>query len=556
MPTNKQQPGDSKGLQFIDIEDFTPGIYNNSQIAYSSPTEQPGPFVAPIGAADASATWQCIALNQGGIGPGPAMIADYDLTQLGITTEPSVSGWLVGLINTLITDEDEFVVCIEDLNPDNNLYVYSAVLGTSNAVLIYSNTSGTNLGRPAGCAFPFATRVAPTNPTTTVGQVVIVFPDNTSPGEIVLYPDPANPTVRSTKTLTGSSPAGTVFGHQSRIVVLQNVALSWPVTPTIFSNNDAINYTDPPNSETYPGATPSIIFVAEEPYGYGAVGSVSAGELFMVKCRGGGVVIQGDINNPTVTYLPGVLPTGVIYGKTDTDLNGLYYCSDQAGAWLWTGGNASQKISTQLDDNFFTPLNPIPNQNFSYYIQRWKQWMIFSNNFMYNTATGGWWRLLNPATASLYWFTQAFLANQMYGAIAELSNVTTPFLYRFDDTVPASSWQWQSLPIRVTENRYVDLREITLRVSAPYGGDGTGATCTVQLSVIDSAGNVHAADPFTFSADDTPDIQMLRFPVYAQGEDIRVLIEAETTGGTDFNYAPVVHGISLAYRPRQHAETV
>lgn len=553
MP-NRQQSADSKGLQFIDIDDFTPGIYDASNIAFSSPTVLPGPFVAPIGSADAAETWQCIALAQGGLGPAPAMIADYDLTQLGITSDLPVVGWLVGLLNTLVTNEDEFVVCIEYLNPDNALFVWSAVLGTSDAALIYSNVSGTNLSRPAGCAFPFATRVAPTNPTTTVGEVVIVFPDNTSPGEIVLYPDPANPTVRGTTTLSGSSPAGTLFGHQSRIVCLQNVALSWPVTPTIFSNNDAINYTDPPNSETYPGAVPSIIFAAEEPYGYGATGSVSAGELFMVKCRGGGIVVQGDINNPTVTYLPGVKPTGVIYGRCDTDENGFYYCTDGAGAWIWNGGNASSRISTQLDDNFYQCADPIPNQNFAYFIQRWHDFMLFSNNWLYNTQTGGWWRLLNPATASIYWWVPAFLNNQMYGAVPALPDFTTKFLYRFDDQIPASQYRWQSLPLRVTEDKYVDMREVVVRFSAPYGGDGTGATCSIQISSVSSAGVVTAVSLITFSADDTPNIQMMRLNIPgSQGEDLRVRIDASTTGGSDYNYAPVIHSLSLGYRPRQHA---
>ena len=455
MAPNRQQSADTRGIEFIDIDDFTPGIYDASNIAFSSNTVTPGPFVAPIGSADASATWQCIALPQGGLGPTPALTKVSTLTDLGITTEPpggTTDAYLVGLLNSLVTNQDEFLVCIEwiDGSGNNQFYAYSGVLGTSTAHQLFHST-GTGLGRVAGSAFPFATRVAPSAPTTTVGEVVIVFPANAS-GDLLLYPDPANPTAFGVADI--SSPptvvAGTVFGHQTRIVVLQNVALPWPVTPTLFSNNDAINYTDPPNSETYPGATPSVIFAAEQPYGYGAVGSVSAGELFMVKCRGGGIVIQGDINNPTVTYLPGVKPTGIIYGRCDTDENGFYYCTDGAGAWLWNGGNASTKISTQLDDLFYIPTNPIPNQNFTYFIQRWHDFMLFSNNYIYNTQSGGWWRLLNPATASIYWWVPGYMANQMYGAVAPLPTVTSNFLYQFDDQVPATNYQWQSLPVRVS----------------------------------------------------------------------------------------------------------
>lgn len=544
--------GDSKGLKYEEITDFTAGIYDASAIVASTPSSAPGPFPAPKGAADASATWQCIALNQGGLGPLPQMVATHTLTDLGITTEPpggTVDAYLVGILDSLVTSEDEFLICIEwvDGGGTNHFYAYSAVLGTATAHQIFTST-GTGLGRPAGCAFPFATRVAPSDPTTTVGEVVIVFPANAS-GDLLLYPDPSAPTAFGVKDISDPPTvvAGTIFGHQTRIVVLQNVALPWPVTPTLFSNNDAINYTDPPNSETFPGATPSIIFVAEEPYGYGAVGSISAGELFMVKCRGGGVVVSGDINNPTVIYLPGVHPTGIIYGRTDSHVPGLFYCSDKHGAWVWNGGNTAAKISLQLDDNFFVCANAIPNQNFSYFIQKWGDWMLFSNNYLYNVNTGGWWRLLDPATASIYWWVPGYNNDQMYGAIPPLPSVTTDFLYKFDQTVPASSWQWKSLPIRVSEDRNVDLREVVVRYSAPYGGSGDD---TITVSAFDDFGNEVTAPVLTFVAADQPEPAMQRFQIRCQSEDITVQVAC--AGG---QYAPVVHSISLGFRERQHAGT-
>ena len=68
---NRQQRGDTRQLQFIDIDDFTPGCYDASPNAVSTPSSTPGPFPAPLGAADASQTYQCIALRNGGIGPLP-----------------------------------------------------------------------------------------------------------------------------------------------------------------------------------------------------------------------------------------------------------------------------------------------------------------------------------------------------------------------------------------------------------------------------------------------------------------------------------------------------
>ena len=45
---------------------------------------------------------------------------------------------------------------------------------------------------------------------------------------------------------------------------------------------------------------------------HGAWGSISASELFLVRHSGGGYVISGDLNSPTVTRLPGVTSTNGI----------------------------------------------------------------------------------------------------------------------------------------------------------------------------------------------------------------------------------------------------
>lgn len=558
MP-NQQQAADQNALTWLDLDDFTPGIFSNSSIAFSTPPNtQPGPFAAPSGSADASATWQCIALPNGGLGPLPGVIGTFTLDNLGIT-DPSVTGFVAGLLPTLVDIQDEFVVFVEYFSGgDNVVKIWSGVRGTGVGHLLYSNSFSTPaMGGIGGAPFMFATRVSPTDPTTTVGELVIAIPVYDS-GDILLYPDPANPTVFGVYDFM-SDTANTIFGHQNRIISLDNINLSWPAPVSLNTNNDGINYTDPPNSETYPGTTPDTIFVAEQPYGYGAFGSISAGELFLVKRRGGGVVVQGDITLPTVTYLPGVRPTGAISGHADSNEAGFFYCVYNGGtiepggqgAHLWGGGNVSQKISTQLDDNFFVVANPIESREFSYFCKRFDRYMLFSNNWLYDPQTGSWWRYLNPNTASLYWITDAFQSNQFYGAICEVASDTSPvFLYQFDKVVPASEYQWQSLPIRVSENRYVDLREVAVRYSNPYGGTGD---FTLQFYGVDAAGNVVNADLQTLTAEANRP-QMARFPIRVQSEDLTIgMIITATTAGQP---APVIHSISLGYRTRQHAVTV
>lgn len=66
------------------------------------------------------------------------------------------------------------------------------------------------------------------------------------------------------------------------------------------------------------------------------------------------MVVNGDIEAPnSVLFLPGIEPTGDIYGMAAAAEAGLFYCSTHRGAWLWNGGNTSQKISRQLRDDFF-----------------------------------------------------------------------------------------------------------------------------------------------------------------------------------------------------------
>ena len=201
----------------------------------------------------------------------------------------------------------------------------------------------------------------------------------------------------------------------------------------------------------------------------------------------------------------------------------------------------------ELDKNFYTPANAIPNQNFNYFIQRWGDLMVYSNNWVMDSIAGGWWRLLNPSTASFFWYSLGFNTYQLYAMIPQVSSHTAPCLYQFDRTVPASSWQWQSLPYRVSEDRYVDTREIAIVYSNPYGGTGT---FTIQASAIDAGGNVINAQPFTWNAAvNRPTMQRLNIRAQAEDLTIRIVATANTAGQP----APVLHSMRVGFRTRQHA---
>jgi hypothetical protein len=534
---------DSKGLAFFDITDFSPGIFDNSVIAFSGATP-PGIFPAPPGAADVTATFNCLSEPNGGLGPGPALggvpgSAGLSMTDIGL----SPGGVdITALINTAMTPLDELVLFINSSSgTTQNLagYSYAVDSASLNAIFAKSYTGSPN---PLTIDWPFTTTMLNSEGGTQPEVVIVVGDPGGTVGNTYVYPPINSPTTFSTQEITdsdASSRGGTTFGHQGRIVVMLIATPPWPVTAA--PTNENWLFTDPPEGNTL--NTTVTVFGPEQPNGYGVVGSISAGEAFAVKQRGGAIIIQGDLNNPTVTNLPGVQSTGPIYGRPGTDQNGLYYCSDHQGAWLWNGGNASQKISTQLDDGFFTPASQISSWQ-AFYCQRWGDWMLFSNSWIYNTSNGSWWRL-GDSTHSYFWYTPGYDPRFMFAALPQVTNDSEAWLFEYDRTLPTSSYEWQSLPIKLpSEDRTTSVRELVVRASWAYSQEGI---TQITPSLIDDKGNVSTGDTWTMSAGvDT--VQETRF-IFATKQTTTIAVNLACSGT---QYAPVVHGLSIGHRPREH----
>jgi hypothetical protein len=432
-----------------------------------------------------------------------------------------------------------------------------------NAVTKTNITSTTNASGglnefPFGSPYPQMTRMADTNPTTTVGTPVCVFPvasfayPNATAGQIFVYPNPATPTSYTPKKLiTDGSPqseSGMILVHQYRVIVLANTGQSWPLGGAgVWVVNETINFTDPPNGDVYPASSTTgqqLIAVAEEPYGYGAGGSISAGELFLVKRRGGGVIITGDINEPTsITYLPGVQPTGGGYGNADSGIQGLFYCSIDNGAWIWNGSNTSQKISQQLDDSFFS--TPDAAIYLSWYVRCIGDKVYFSNNWLYDTRSQSWWKYAPDATqgGKTFFWIQDVDGTGFYASPLTFQSTDTNFLSRFDFNTPAQHYQWRSLPLRLSaEDRVADIREIVVRASCA----GTHGAVTVR--VLDKGAVVWGPVTQTGTVSAGPD--MIRFNVAALGvTEPQVQINVDNSSTDDM---PVIHSINVRYKPRAH----
>jgi hypothetical protein len=554
-----QQPEDIR--QQLHIDDFTPGIFDNSFISLAEPK-----LSAPPGAADAINTWCCAALQQGqGLGPLPALTSSeaYANSMPGSSTEAFITGFIVN--PGLNSVNDELIIIFEaDDGTDHYLRAFSDVPAITALNSILSITAATQAGI-FGSPYPAWTRMnadgspgPPPPPPKLVFPAALVNDSRGSAGHLYIYPPVASPTSFSVQDLISGSPpstssiTGQVITYGSRVLALVGVNYSWPAGGGL-NVNENINFTDPPQSAEY--GNQEDVLAAEEPWGYGAWGTISVGELMLIKKAGGGLIVYGDIDAVTsVVPMPGVQSVGDFIGRASPGPMGLVYCSEQEGAWIWNGGNTAQKISQQLRDAFYdaTTGTGLASNNYGFFVEHWQNWILFSNNYFYDLDTQSWWQLYpgdgngsaNVTGHTLFWYSPGRFGNQMYAAplrFGTSAGLNKNWWYLFDEKVPAPHWQWQSLPIHVVAaaDRYVDVREVYVRLSDPSASGHATATVTVNGVVL---GTVPAGDI-------TQDPQSFRFDAGVTGiQDIIITINGDNAVSGS---SPVLHSIDVAYQVRQ-----
>lgn len=564
MPDNRD-----KDLKWIEIDDFTPGIITNSQYAYQAVANAASGPVPGNKNGQAQSAAGCIALPNGGLGPLPGIGSSAAPVHT-----PATGGGSYNLINGFFVagPTDSSDAFFPNTNTDS--IIVGQIAGSSSGNISFwlddyssqppfnSNNAMTSIGPAAQtvggpCTMTGGLTRANSTPTD-VGILTWLLEywytgasgSNPIGGTVYLvnYPDPTAPTTNALYfLLTGSStyPAQALC-HQNRQVLLEAWQDFWAGQSEILTN-EVFNYTDPPNSLAL-GAQQEI-FVQENPFGYGAWGSISASELFLVKNRQGGVVIQGDLNSPTVTSLPGVTPCyGTMSRAAQTPI-GFLYASGGRGLWSWNGGNVSQKISEALEDNFYEVT--LPQKVFrgpTVDIVPWGDWVVVSGDWLMDTNTGGWWRLPQGQTTPHLWYGVSWDGTKLYAAVA--SPTSTYFMDVYARTVPTPIWNWKSYPIRVgtdTKNVNYLIKEVVIRAQ------GSG-TVKALLTGIGGATNAFASSPdenatltFEVASDNTqPSMQRLTMGLPAQ--DVTILMNAIGAGGpTGTTPAPIVYSVAIGY---------
>jgi hypothetical protein len=530
MPT--AQPQSPEGLKWLPIDNFTPGIW--SQPTGSSAGVGPG----PVGAAqDSGATYACYATPTGALTPLPGRIAQIPLTDDSILPKYIVGFFVVSPISDPTKGVgDELIVGFETSNGSSvAFYVYSYLNNTS-ILLVHLTASG---DLPYTALTGGFTAANPTTPTIIGLPLLAMMWAVGSTVWMALWPDPTAPTSTTPYQFASPPPlGGSLHVHQSRIVVFEQQNHDAGSTQN-FPNNDAISYTDPPNSLstfTSGGTLQRSVFVQENPQGIGAWGSFSAGELMLIKKLGGGAIISGDLNFPTVTYIPGVQPTLGASSVPSFTQMGLTYHSAGAGVWAWSGNSTSQKLSASLNDSTFENIVGVPPGASFFQAFQWGQFVMCSGDLVYDTQAGGWWRLAppNPGPTTHVFYGSSVFDASLYAANGFVSSAYPYLADQYSLLSPAGTYSWQSVPLPAAIDKTILVRRVALRAQ------GSGS---VQVTISSSDGVSTQTKTLHFTDVAHPVIQDATFGV--QSTDIVVtLLATASSGGLP---APTIFSCSLGY---------
>lgn len=530
---------------WVRIDDFTPGI-----------ADRPGTNYPP-GQAQPVGTWRCWASKSGALQPLFEPSTSYTGLPSSIqASDPDsglfvVSGFFAAgpvipiggtqterghelFLGTEFCDGGNRKLYVERINVFEAAIEHETIKSVSHAD---ANTDPNGWGMSWGMT-RMTTVTTPTPDEVGIPVLMFAWSDlfTGEDGFVNIFPHTDTPTTNSTYTLVGSgAPVTSVdkqrlaICHQGRIVMREETVYDHGDNPggggtvTKWATTEDLYWTGVNDPTELFGP---FQFVPENPDGYSVMGAMSANELFGLK-QSGGVMLAGDLDEPTITNLPMVAGAGE--GGVYTRL-GFIYGGTTGGLWVWPHGDTSQHLSQQMNPDFYLI---VPE----YLLAQKYQWdcaehfVFLSNNWVLDTDTGAYWRL-EDYDLQRYRF-MAHKGYFLYGAVSSYTADDRTCIYSWDMRIPATSYQWVSHPLWSTIDKRVKLREITARVS------GTG---TVVITVESLEGE---SDTCTVtSASDTP--TLTRAPVSVDGTCLTVTIESEG------DIAPTVLEVNLAVQDAPH----
>lgn len=305
-----------------------------------------------------------------------------------------------------------------------------------------------------------------------------------------------------------------LVGHNGRL--LSCFGNRGPLGPVVAFGGDRIWYTSHPGFMLFTGTVDvpdyagQFIAIPENSSGFGSVAALNAQDLLIVNNYGGGAVVSGQLNSPTINQLPSLHATyGLSCQGVNTPIGYIY--GGRFGVYSFDGSK-TDSISPQLTgafwDHIASSIDPASGLSSSLtHTHRgnrgrfgwWDPYVLVPNNYLYDTRTKGWWRLelptdtLEPYSAYDTSAGNSETSGQLY-AMPWRKTILSDVTYdRYSHYSLADSYSWQSQPLYESRDRTLTCHQITF-AALPAPGS-TESTITLTLTGIDENG--HELIPFT-----------------------------------------------------------
>lgn len=543
----------SPDLEYIDISDFRPGIYERV-----SPQNPPG-------AATPDGTFRCFADQSGALVPAPRLVDT--ITSPAFQTDPEEDIiYIGGIMAADPVFDDNTPTGIDQSNtalfvgfeyfdaPTNRRYTVRRYRRHSTEIwdTIRSHSDPFSPGldtdeyKPFQC-WMYRTRSRRDSPNN-AGRSIIAI---TYGEELYTFPDDQTPAVHSYYDMDTPPPGvpqpERIVAHQGRVVVFPLSLNSFGDANYVWAHNElmywfAVNDVGTMDTDSFF----NVVFGYENPSGYEGVASLTANELFLLKRRGGALLLRGDLNDPTAITLPNVLAPGFSNNQGIHSPIGFVYCVDNNTVWVWKGGDTSENLAPQMLNNFWRPDGTGPLDVGAKYRAHttnalWSRFIVLPRNWFYDIDQQGWWLLDDPTVRQGYHldsdWTQRWLWMTPY-AMDYNAGGNMPVAYEYDRSRGANSYQWQGHPVQMSMDRNVECRQVVL-VASGHG--------TVQVTVEGRGGN-QGTVPFTIDSDFPIAI---RKQIHASGYNLQPTVVSTADGEAGDAGAPVVHNLRLGVAERQ-----
>lgn len=547
-------------LQWIELTDFSPGIFSNNNLAGGLNVTSTN-----LALASPANTYRCRSLPTGGLGPLPRMQESF-----GITTPPATGNGYTYYIHGLGTWGQVFNSPSADTNFDHRIEVHLPVSyttgGTYNNVFkwlreriyaipqstetILTDTNTDGVPERVQYAFMLKTRINHADPNLPGNVVMVGVFSNYGQGIRIAqaHPNPATPTVASTLALGPDASIENYItrravAHQGRVVFARYDAQGRGDGTTI-STDENLYWTETNDSDLV--STTAAVFVPEQDASVTDMISMTANQLVVIKALGGGYTLNGDLSDVTMVRLPNLMsPDG---SDTVAGCNtgiGMVYSAGDRGLWVWNGGDAARPLSPQLDGTVFAETNGVTFGEDSHRGQcdRWMDLLLAPNLWVCDLEREGWWRLDDPDATddgtAIYptppvWMSSSKFDQMAIGARSTFTDSTDDrvfYLYQYGDL--AYSYSWQSHPIWLSQARAMTVREGIVALQ----GHGQ-----VTVTVFDVTNEQNVSTQVLDV--DSEVIVNRRFNIGLTAENLAIRFEAagwDETGTPGTGQAPLIH---------------